>query len=668
MSLKHVFLVLLLINTFRDLGQCPFAVTLTGPGENCLGTTLTVSPSGSLSKIIWYNGMLAGNTVLAKDTSFGSGITVAGGNGNGNGANQLAYPDFIFVDAAGNIYVSDEGNNRVQKWPPGATSGVTVAGGNGVGAGPDQLNGPFGIFVDKQGTLYVVDEGNNRVQKWPSGATSGSTVAGGNGTGSGPDQFFVPVGIYVDEQGNLYVSDEGNNRVQKWPPGATSGSTVAGGNGKGNGAGQLDFPEGVYVDGSGNLYVADANNYRVQKWAPGATSGITVAGGNGPGAGANQLYPDGIYVEGNGNIYIADSYNNQIQKWAPGATSGITVAGGNGKGSAANQFSGSGDVRLDNNGNIYICDNRNNRVQEWVTIQQTSIDSTYIPATPGSYTAVVTDKTGCVVTTNAIVLLPTENPLVSITAPDTAVCSGQAITFMAGVTGIDIPLSYQWLVNGVLTEDTDAVYTSSNLGNGDSVACLVTSTATCVLPASATSVARVTPSPSVDPGQVFTITYGQSSVLQPGITGDIVQYKWTPSTGISDSTIRDPVANPPATTVYNLRVVSANGCQGTGEITVKVNSLVRIPNAFTPNGDGKNDVFYILGGPAGSRIKDFSIFNRWGAKVFQVHNVSPGDPDFGWTGRVNGQPAPAGTYVYMAVLTLEGGQSETYSGTVILIR
>lgn len=135
-------------------------------------------------------------------------ITAAGGNGAGSGANQLNEPTNVYVDAGGNVYVSDIRNNRVQKWAPGATSGITVAGGNGPGTAANQINftanssgiidDEGGIYVDATGNLYVADYGNNRIQKWTPGATSGITVAGGNGAGSAANQITAPLSVFLD--------------------------------------------------------------------------------------------------------------------------------------------------------------------------------------------------------------------------------------------------------------------------------------------------------------------------------------------------------------------------------------------------------------------------------------------------------------------------------------
>jgi gliding motility-associated-like protein len=101
---------------------------------------------------------------------------------------------------------------------------------------------------------------------------------------------------------------------------------------------------------------------------------------------------------------------------------------------------------------------------------------------------------------------------------------------------------------------------------------------------------------------------------------------------------------------------------------VKVTSRLAVPGAFSPNGDGRNDVFYVVGGPSGSVVKDFLVFDRWGACVFQVHGVAPDDPAFGWDGRVGGQAAPAGTYVYQIRMSFADSTQQVLKGTVVLVR
>ncbi|CAF4583881.1 unnamed protein product, partial [Rotaria socialis] len=146
-----------------------------------------------------------------------NGTLVAGGNGQGNGLNQLNRPRYLFVDRQQTVYVSDNSNHRVMKWVEGAKEGIVVAGGQGIGNALTQLSNPEGIFVDTLGTLYVADSWNHRVMRWTQGdKKQGTVVVGENGQGAGANQFDVPVGLSFDRHGNLYVADMGNNRIQRF--------------------------------------------------------------------------------------------------------------------------------------------------------------------------------------------------------------------------------------------------------------------------------------------------------------------------------------------------------------------------------------------------------------------------------------------------------------------
>jgi len=107
------------INSFS---QCPFLAALDST-SSCIGSRLTVNTPTDITKIEWYNGGTKISTTLPGAAS--SGITVAGGNGFGANNNQLDFPSSVYVDAAGNMYISDVINHRVQLWLNGAASGST---------------------------------------------------------------------------------------------------------------------------------------------------------------------------------------------------------------------------------------------------------------------------------------------------------------------------------------------------------------------------------------------------------------------------------------------------------------------------------------------------------------------------------------------------------------
>src|SRR5438045_494042 len=156
--MKYAFTFVAFIASTCCFAQCPFTAVLKDNGSMCAGKdTLTISTTTNISKIIWYNNGTIDTTVTAVTSNIPNGITVAGGNGRGKQANQLNLPASVFVDGKGNIYVSDQTNSRIQKFPPGSTSatnGETVAGGNGVGKALNQIQ-PNAVFVDAGGNMFV---------------------------------------------------------------------------------------------------------------------------------------------------------------------------------------------------------------------------------------------------------------------------------------------------------------------------------------------------------------------------------------------------------------------------------------------------------------------------------------------------------------------------------
>ncbi|CAF3309735.1 unnamed protein product [Rotaria socialis] len=174
----------------------------------------------------------------------------------------------LAMDEQRYLYVSDERKHEVRRYQLGEKNGTIVAGGNGKGNGTNQLNMPGYLVVDRDHSVYVSDNNNHRVMKWVEGATKGIVVAGGQGQGNALTQLYHPNGIFVDTLGTLYVADWGNHRVMRWNQGdKKQGAVIMGGNGKGAGANQLQYPWGLSFDRQGNLYVADESNNRVQRFS-----------------------------------------------------------------------------------------------------------------------------------------------------------------------------------------------------------------------------------------------------------------------------------------------------------------------------------------------------------------------------------------------------------------
>lgn len=147
------------------------------------------------------------------------------------------------------------------------------------------------------------------------------------------------------------------------------------------------------------------------------------------------------------------------------------------------------------------------------------------------------------------------------------------------------------------------------------------------------------------------------------VTGAI-QYTWDPSSTLNNLFIPNPVANPVINTEYIVTGVDSNGCKGKDKITVLAslgNNTFNLPNAFTPNGDGKNDCFGLKGFGSSQKIY-FIIYNRWGEKVFETNDINTC-----WNGQYKGHPVESGNYVYYITAKTNCGDI-VRKGNVILIR
>ncbi len=452
---KVIMMAAILLSSYQGWGQAS-VVSLAGP--TCTTGTLTLTSSIQPARIVWQLGGVTQSTVNA--TWNPSGITVAGGNGAGTATNQLNGPNSVYRDAAGNLFIAEYLNHRVIEFPSGSTSatnGTVVAGVTGVsGNDATHLNGPSGVWGDAAGNIYVSDEQNNRIQKFPSGSTSGTAATTVTITGL---TLSSPEGLMLDAAGtNLYVADQGNNRIVRINLGTNAGTVAAGGNGSGSATNQLNSPTGLYIN-SGFLYVADFGNNRVQFFGAAGTSSstttaTTVAGGNGSGVAANQLNnPTNVYVDGLGNVYVADAYNNRIQQWAPPYTTGTTVAGSAAgtAGSSATLLNLPYTITLDASGNIYTAGYNNSRVQEFTS----TIPLTYNATTAGNWSAVVTTFKGLTSTANFTVNVP---PTLTGSPTSQTICAGGSTSFTGSGTGSG--LTYQWQVS------TDNGVTFNSVTNG----------------------------------------------------------------------------------------------------------------------------------------------------------------------------------------------------------
>jgi serine/threonine protein kinase/sugar lactone lactonase YvrE len=333
----------------------------------------------------------------------GTGKAGYSGDGGQATAAELKSPFGAVTDAAGDIYVDDDGNNVVRKISPNNT--ITTVAGNGIAGfsgdgGPAtaaELNGPVGLAVDAAGNVYIADYLNSRIRRVsPSGIIT--TIAGNgedeNGPGAvvgtvaqpatpdfgdgGPaiDAFlFAPAGLALDHAGDLLIADTVDNRIRMINPQGII-STVAGGYGQGS-AGDggpatsalLDEPWDVAVDGAGRIYIADELGQRVRRIDLDGTietiAGVGIAGfsgDGGPAIAATLRSPRGVAVDAAGDVFITDRSNRRIREIT--ATGTIrTVAGTLAPGTTGAGLIPDGPVSVDAAGRILIvADRGHNRV------------------------------------------------------------------------------------------------------------------------------------------------------------------------------------------------------------------------------------------------------------------------------------------------------------------
>lgn len=177
---------------------------------------------------------------------------------------------------------------------------------------------------------------------------------------------------------------------------------------------------------------------------------------------------------------------------------------------------------------------------------------------------------------------------------------------------------------------------------------------------------------SVDLGSDITLNEGDSVRLDARVfpTSSGLSFQWTGVEGLSGSSGDFQIVQPAHSTTYEVRVTAANQCTASDQVRVQVVQEVPvfIPNAFSPNGDGQNDAFFVQADPAYSTIQSMRVFDRTGALVFSREQFQANDPTLGWDGRLRNSDPKIGVYVYQVIILKPNGREVMLSGDVMLLR
>jgi gliding motility-associated-like protein len=269
--------------------------------------------------------------------------------------------------------------------------------------------------------------------------------------------------------------------------------------------------------------------------------------------------------------------------------------------------------------------------------------------------AVQTDK-GC--SSDTLIKTVSIHPVPSAAFDHSLACIREPVVFtnLSGLPG-GTTLSYEWKIDDVRVSSSQ--HFSHSFPNAGTYTVSLNAVAPTGCSATADSTISVEEI-AANAGQDMEVIAGQQFQLN-GSGG--IAYQWSPGRYLNDSLINAPRCVLEKDQLFRLKVSNAASCSAYDEVFIRVykKADIYVPNAFTPNGDGKNDLLKVI--PAGVKLAEFKIYNRWGSLVFSTSN-----PQTGWNGYHNGQLQNTGSFVWIATGISVSGERVTRKGTVVLLR
>jgi hypothetical protein len=253
-------------------------------------------------------------------------------------------------------------------------------------------------------------------------------------------------------------------------------------------------------------------------------------------------------------------------------------------------------------------------------------------------------------------------PVADFSSSTQTVCSNQCINFSDLSTFTDTSTSWRWYFPGADVDTSSAQNPSCITYSQDGfydVQLIVSNQygSDTIIRYSYIQIESV---PTAFTGPDTSMFFGNTYQLT---AGGGATYSWSPATGLTATDIADPIASPSVTTTYTCSIADSSGCTALRQVTVTIlhSNNYFVPNAFSPNGDGRNDFLFLRGNNL--RKFRFSVFDRWGEKMFETEDAS-----IGWNGTFKGKDVVTGVYTWVVTIVYDDANSLTETGTTTLLR
>jgi gliding motility-associated-like protein len=300
-----------------------------------------------------------------------------------------------------------------------------------------------------------------------------------------------------------------------------------------------------------------------------------------------------------------------------------------------------------------------------------STNPSHIYTAPGLYNVklIVTTPAGCIDSLTKGPVRIIQSPLISVDT-DTVICINDRLLHVGIMDRPDTSL-VQWawtFPNGNTSNLQNPAIQQYTQAGTFQLSAIATNSSGCA--DTVTKSLLVHPLPFATLPPVITKVVGVPIILPGTYSSNAMNWVWTPTTDLNCTNCPQPVTSTRFNTKYTVIVEDSNTCKNSAQVQVIVTcpgTNIFIPNTFSPNADGANDVFY----PRGTgldRVKSLRIFNRWGQVVFEQTNFPVNNPSFGWDGTYKGTKALPDVYVYQAEIFCENSEVIRFEGNIALIK